>query len=229
METTSLFLKTLNCIAQFAPLTTDTKLAMARHAVQRCYDTGQIIYIEGELAETVFLLESGWIKAVRMTRQGREQAMMFMRPVDIFGDIAAFSGTTYPGTVFALEAVRAWAIPTNVILDIIQKSPDLSLAIIRHLSGRVLQYVNLVEDLSLRSVEARLARTLLSNAEPVNGQMVVVRREWATYDEMAVRLGTVRDVLSRAMRTLEAENLLRVEKNAIILLDSQGLAKRADS
>jgi CRP-like cAMP-binding protein len=54
------------------------------------------------------------------------------------------------------------------------------------------------------------------------------RRAWTTFDEMAVRLGTVRDVLSRALKTLEAENLLKVEKQAIILLDPQGLAERAD-
>jgi len=40
---------------------------------------------------------------------------------------------------------------------------------------------------------------------------VVPRREWTTFDEMAVRLGTVRDVLSRAMKTLEAEGLLSVK------------------
>jgi len=43
-----------------------------------------------------------------------------------------------------------------------------------------------------------------------------------------VRLGTVRDVLSRALKTLEAENLLRVEKQFILLLDPKGLAERAD-
>jgi hypothetical protein len=44
---------------------------------------------------------------------------------------------------------------------------------------------------------------------------------------MAVRLGTVRDVLSRALKTLEAENLLKVEKQSIVILDPEGLAERA--
>jgi hypothetical protein len=59
-----------------------------------------------------------------------------------------------------------------------------------------------------------------------DGQFVVPRRDWTTFDEMAVRLGTVRDVLSRALKTLEAENLLRVEKHAIVILDSKGLEER---
>ena len=60
------------------------------------------------------------------------------------------------------------------------------------------------------------------------GSLIVPRRDWTTFDEMAVRLGTVRDVLSRALKTLEAENLLRVEKQFILLLDPKGLAERAN-
>jgi len=91
-----------------------------------------------------------------------------------------------------------------------------------------LKYIELVEDLSLRSVEARLASTLLRNAELQDGQQVILRREWTTFDEMAVRLGTVRDVLSRAMKTLELEGYLKVDKQKIVILDAKELAKRAD-
>jgi ribosomal protein S25 len=59
--------------------------------------------------------------------------------------------------------------------------------------------------------------------------LTVPRETWTTFDEMAVRLGTVRDVLSRALRTLENEGLLKVERREIILLDVKGLASRGDS
>lgn len=205
------------------PLEVQERLAAA--ATPCHFDAGQVIYVEGEPAESIYILESGWIKATRMTREGREQAMMFLRPVEIFGDIAVFTGTTYPGTAVALEAVEVWVIPAKTILDLIPRHPDLAMAIIRRLSERVLHYIGLVEDLSLRSVESRLASTLLRNAELQEGRLVVPRREWTTFDEMAVRLGTVRDVLSRALKTLEAEGLLKVEKQAIVLLDPQGLEK----
>lgn len=190
------------------------------------YKAGQVIYVEGEPADSMYILESGWIKATRMTHAGREQAMMFLRPVDVFGDIAVLTGTTYPGTVVALDDVKAWAIPSNIILDLIPRHPAFAMAVIRHLGTRVLHYVNLVEDLSLRSVEARLSSSLLQNSVQRDGQFIVPRHEWTTFDEMAVRLGTVRDVLSRALKTLEAEGLLKVEKHAILLLDPKGLAER---
>jgi len=123
--------------------------------------------------------------------------------------------------------VDAWVIPSDRLLAILKRYPDLGLVVIRKLSERVLHYIGLVEDLSLRSVEARLANSLLRNAELQEGQLIVPRRDWTTFDEMAVRLGTVRDVLSRAMKTLEVEGYLKVEKQAIIILDPRGLSERA--
>lgn len=213
-------------IRRFDGLPPEVQERIAASASPRHFAAGQVIYLEGEPAETLYLLERGWIKATRMSREGREQAMLFLESGEIFGDIAMFSGTTYPGTVVALEDVDVWAIPAREFLTLTEQYPALAMAVIRHLSDRVLHYIGLVEDLSLRNVEARLANTLLQHAEARDGQLIVPRRGWTTFDEMAVRLGTVRDVLSRALKTLEAEGLLRVEKQAIVLLDPKGLAER---
>lgn len=218
--------RVLSRLRHFADLPENIQQTIAASAVHRHFDAGQVIYVEGEPAESVYILESGWVKATRMTREGREQAMMFLRPVEVFGDIAVFTGTTYPGTVVALEDVDVWVVPAQTVLDLVSRHPALAMAVIRRLGERVLHYIRLVEDLSLRSVESRLANTLLRYAELRDGQLIVPRREWTTFDEMAVRLGTVRDVLSRALKTLEAENLLRVEKQAIVLLDPKGLEER---
>lgn len=213
-------------IRHFDGLPPEVQERLAASASPRHFDAGQVIYIEGEPAESFYLLERGWVKATRMTRDGREQAMLFLESGEIFGDIAVFSGTTYPGTVMALEDVDVWAIPAREFLALTEQFPALAMAVIHHLSDRVLHYIGLVEDLSLRNVEARLANTLLQHAEAQDGQLIVPRRGWTTFDEMAVRLGTVRDVLSRGLKTLEAEGLLRVEKQAIVLLDPKGLAER---
>lgn len=216
----------LQHLHHFAELPAEIQGMIAGSVRHRHFDAGQVIYVEGEPAESIYILETGWVKATRMTREGREQAMMFLRPVEVFGDIAVLTGTTYPGTVVALEDVEVWVIPATTILDLIPRYPEFAMAVIRHLGERVLHYIRLVEDLSLRSVEARLANTLLRYAELHDGQLAVPRRDWTTFDEMAVRLGTVRDVLSRALKTLEAENLLRVEKHAIVLLDPKRLEER---
>lgn len=201
---------------------------MAEAAMTQHFDAGQIIYLEGEPADFVYILEQGWVKGSRITPEGREQGLLFLHPVEIFGDVAVFTGTAYPCTTTALDSVETWRLPSEFFLSLVKRYPDLALAIIRKLSERVEYYIRLVEDLSLRSVEARLASTLLRNAELRNEQLIVPRREWTTFDEMAVRLGTVRDVLSRAVKTLETEGYIKVEKQTIVILDPNGLSERAN-
>jgi CRP-like cAMP-binding protein len=215
-------------VHHFDNLPPEVQDAMAAAATPRHFAAGQVIYLEGEPARYIYVLERGWVKATRMSRDGREQAMLFLEPVEIFGDIAVFIDMTYPGTATALEAVDAWLIPSATLMMLVPRYPELALAVIRKLSERVLHYIELVEDLSLRTLEARLANTLLQHAEEVDGKLLVPRRAWTTFDEMAVRLGTVRDVLSRTLKTLEADGLLKVEKQEILVLDAKRLAERGN-
>jgi len=83
-------------VRHFDGLPPEIQERIAASAVPRHFEAGQVIYIEGEPAEAFYLLERGWIKATRMSRDGREQAMLFLKSGEIFGDIAVFSGTTYP-------------------------------------------------------------------------------------------------------------------------------------
>lgn len=219
----------LDQIPHLHGLPAEIRAEIAAVAVLRHYEARQVIYLAGEPADSVYLLEAGWVKATRVNRQGREQALLFLRPPEVFGDIATLTGRAYPCTVSALEDVEVWTIPARTISDLISRYPAFAMAVIRRLAERVLHYINLVEDLSLRSVEARLANTLLQHVELHNGQLLVPRRNWTTFDEMAVRLGTVRDVLRRTLRTLEREGLLQVERHAIVILDAKGLAERARS
>ena len=219
---------TLAQIKHLNDLPEEVVKAIVESATPYHFDTGQVIYLEGEPAEYVYILERGWVKATRMTHEGREQGLHFLSPVEMFGDNAVFTRTSYPATTTALEDTDVWVIPSEEMLTLVKRFPDLALAIISILSERIVKYIELVEDLSLRSVDERLASTLLRNAEFTDGEMVVLRRAWTTLDEMAVRLGTVRDVLSRAMKTLELEGYIKVGKQKILIVDAKELAKRAN-
>ena len=91
--------------------------------------------------------------------------------------------------------------------------------VVHDLAGRGMHLIRLVEDLSLRSVEARLARLLLENAD---GDLVL-RRQWATQAAMAARLGTVPDMVNRALRKLAERGLIGVGRQQIQILDKEGL------
>lgn len=221
--------QTLARVQYFVGLPSQVQDELLTAARPRSYDAGQIIYLAGDTASHVFVLEKGWVKASRMTRAGREQGLAFLRPVHVFGHIGLFTDGQYPASTTALERAEVWAIPGATILGLAKQHPDFTLALLREMGNRVRTFISLVEDLGLRSVDARLANNLLRNAELIDGQLVVRRRGWTTFDEMAVRLGTVRDVLSRCLKKLEADDLIRVERDLIVLLDPTGLAERCDS
>ena len=210
----------------FASLSVKIHEALANTMAPRDYSAGQILCTEGDAGSSLFVLETGWVKAVRMTEGGREQAVNVMRDGEVFGAETVFTQAPYPLTVIALESVTAWRIDGAALTALVSRHPPLAVACLEHLGTRARYYIQLVEDLSLRSVPARLASTLLSHAESRDGQFVVPRRAWTTLDEMAARLGTVRDVLSRAISTLEGEGLLRLERDRIILVDPKKLLDR---
>lgn len=223
-------LKTLLArVRHFDRLQPEVQERLAESATLRRFNAGQVVYLEGEPAESIFIIENGWIKATRISHDGREQALLFLRMGEIFGDVAVFSRAPYPGTVTALDDVELWMIPAETLLQLTEQYSDMAMAVIRHLGDRVLYYVDMIDDLSLCSVEARLSRTLLKHAKVIEGRLMVPREMWTTFDEMAMRLGTVRDVLSRSLKTLEAEGLLEVKRREIILLDPKGLAARGEA
>jgi CRP/FNR family transcriptional regulator len=116
-----------------------------------------------------------------------------------------------------------WIVPRDRLLGLMDRYPALSRAITHNLARRVLHLLALVEDLSLRTVEARLARLLLEQAS----EGVLTRQRWTTQEQMAARLGTVLDVVNRALHKLADEGLIRVARHQIVILDREGLRKTA--
>lgn len=216
-------------IPGFGKLPESVLRAIHESAIPKKVEGGQIIYLQGELPSNLYILLKGWVKSSRMTKEGREQGLLFLKPIDLFGLVSVFTNKPYPATVTSLGAAELLVIPQEDFLNLVKKHIELSFGIIDNLCQRNLHFINLIEDLSLRSVESRLAATLFKNAESIDGELVVPREHWTTFDEMAVRLGTVRDVLSRALKTLEGENLIQVTRTRIVILDPEGLLERCDA
>ncbi len=218
--------KVLIAVQHFADLPNEILNALTQRMSPCHFDAGQVIYLEGEPGEKVYILEKGWAKSIRTAIDGREQATIMLKAGELFGDEAVFLDAPYPVTVIALEKIEMWVIQKQALLETIQRYPVLAMIFIRRLSGRVLYYIDLAEDLGLRNVQARVANTLLKHAELVDGNLIVPRQHWTTLDEMAIRLGTVRDVLSRTLNALEGEGILKIGRTKITIIDPKKLLER---
>ncbi len=98
----------------------------------------------------------------------------------------------------------------------------MALAVIEFLANRIAELTDMVAALSLHTVTQRLARVLLEQAE---GD-VIYRRRWATQSEIAAHLGTVPEVLNRALRSLVEEQLIEFSRQQIRILDRPGLVAK---
>lgn len=209
----------MKAVSYFAKLDDAALASVERAAIRRNYDAEQVILIEGEPCAGLYIVESGWLKAVRIGLDGREQVLQTLKPGETFNAISVFTDAPNQATVAALETSAVWMVRREVLLNLLEEHPPLARQVIQELAGKVQSLIRLVEDLSLRSVEARLARLLLEQAEGESVQ----RRRWATQAEMASRLGTVPDVVNRALRKLSDGGLIHVERHQIQILDKEGL------
>lgn len=188
-------------------------------AIQREYATGAIVFLEGERASAIYHLQTGWVKVIKSSLDGREQILRFLGPGETFNELSVFANRHNPATAIALEPVSAWLIPRAAVRQLLATHPQVSLRVIENIADRVIHLTSLVADLSLHSVEARLARLLLAEA----GDDVMQRQRWATQSELAARLGTVPDVLSRALRSMVNAEVIAVNRQEIRILDRQAL------
>lgn len=192
----------------------------------RSYNPGEVIFLEGDRPEAFYLVHRGWVKAVKLSAEGREQILDFMGPGQPINIAPVFAEQPSPATLVAQEACELWVVKQSTLLSLLDRYPLMARLLIRSLAGRLLHTISLIEDLSLRPVTARLAKLLLLQLAD-DQQMVIPRQRWATQAEMAARLGTVPDVVHRALRDLESEGLIQVERRRIIILDRSGLAAKA--
>ena len=201
----------------FKALDADELEHLARALIERTYEKDEVVFLEGEPCQGLYIVREGSVKIYKLSPEGREQILSYIKPVDSFNEVAVFDGGPNPANVSAAEPTTLWVVPRAAIVDLIQKNPQVALVVIQNLGTRLRHLVGLVEDLSLRQVSARLAKLLLETATSDERAL--------TQQEMAARLGTVREMIGRSLKQLEARGLIETERGRIVILDREGLER----
>ncbi|MBI2287800.1 MAG: Crp/Fnr family transcriptional regulator [Chloroflexi bacterium] len=212
MTSSDNFLKSL---PYFAALNSEQIERLKKDIVELSFPRGELLFLEGEPCRGLYVVKSGQIRIFKSSPEGREQVLLIAGPGDSFNDVPVFDGGPNPASGSALKPATVYLIPKEKLLSLLADCPT-GLNIIRQFARRLRQMTALVEDLSFRNVVSRLAKTLLDLAV-VEGGPSPVRR--LTQDEMAAMIGTVRDVVGRALRTLEKKGAIKMEGQRIIITD----------
>jgi len=201
-----------------------TLAQVAALGVARLYERGEaIIWAQDECRCVYFILE-GQVEVYRHASGGREQMLDRLGAGQCFNLVPVCLGLPENlANVRALKKTRVLAVPAADFTRLMETEPRLALTVARFLADRLEHMTRLIETLSLYSVRQRLARFLIDQADIMESGD---EARW-TQTDMANRLGTVRDVLGRALRRLADDGALRFERDRILLADRELLEKAA--
>jgi CRP/FNR family transcriptional regulator len=212
----------------FAGLPDAVLTALAAAAVERNFTRGQVIFLEGEPCAGLHIISAGEVKIFKLSAQGREHILQHLGPNGTFNEVAVLDGDPNPASAAAVTDATVCIITRDEIKRLAQAHPTLAWALIESTARRTRQLVAMVEDLALRSVRARLARLLLTEAQRSLATSEIDRSQMVTQAELAARLGTVREMIGRALRELADEGLIAFDRHRIVIKDRQALAAVAE-
>jgi len=209
-------------VPYFAHLDQTALRAIAQGATSRQYSKGEILFLEGDPCAGLCIVEKGRVKLYKVSREGREQVVKLQSPGEFFNEVAVFDGGPNPVSAMAALESTLWIIDRDTMLDLLTRHPAIAVGIIENLAAHARHLLSLVEDLSLRTVSSRVAKLLVSEA--VGDDQAPPRM---TQQEMAAQLGTVREMVSRVLHSFEEEGLVRFDRHRIVILDREGLERKA--
>ena len=212
-------------IPYFGSLAEPELRTLATGLYERRYQAGEVIFRKGDRSEGLCIVLTGRVRTRITSLQGREQVLKVFGPGRTFADIAVFDDEPQPAEAVALSECTIAIVAQADLFGLLRRHPDAAIAVIRLFASRLRAYKQMVEDLSLRSVVSRVARLLVDR---VRGSMTLIEQPASpnldyTQDEIAGMVGSVREVVQRALKTLEHVGLIQVMRARIQVIDVEAL------
>jgi CRP/FNR family transcriptional regulator, anaerobic regulatory protein len=204
-------------------LSSATRVLLAERGIERSYDVGSVIWRAGDVAHGIYIVLEGRVRAVR-EHDGREVVVHRSGPGATLGEIPLFDGRGYPATLRAETRARLLFVDRRLLEHVLERDAAVAWRLLETLGGRVRELARRLESVAAGSVGSRLATYLLSRAGGGDGVFTL----GMTQEALSSELGTVREVVARALGELVAEGVLaRVGRARYRVLDRKALERRA--
>lgn len=190
----------------------------------RRYPAGSTIFLEGEPCAGMHVLFSGRVHMCKPGPGGQEQIVGVIEPVIMFNEVAVLDGGPNPVTAIAAKDSVTWTVGYETFQQLIARYPILGLSLLRVLAARNRALILRCEDLSYRSVQARLAKLLMQLSQ--GGAAPIPRREYSIR-QLSALIGTVPELVSRSLAALQGAGLIACSRREITICDREALARAA--
>ena len=219
----------LSKLSFFSGLENDVLSDIAPHIGERSFSPSQMVILEGEPCRAVYFVAQGVVRIHRLSPEGREHVLAYIGPGESFNLVPALDGGPTLASVDAATDTVLYTIPCELFQRILRDHHEVALAVMGRLAAEVRRLSDMVEDLALHTVRTRLARFLLAQVSAELGEVADGRqppKRW-TQEEIAAHIGTVRDVVGRALRSFAEDGLIRRERGRLVVVDRAGLEHEA--
>jgi CRP/FNR family transcriptional regulator, dissimilatory nitrate respiration regulator len=191
---------------------------LVRQSHVKAFDTGKTVYLEGDVAEGIFVITSGYFKTFSSSPDGsRELTLSVEGSRQILGLVAAFlEPCVHAESCVALEMGVLLCIPNNVFNWALERSPNLAKASLRFLANRHSKLIRRAEQLFFSELNQRLGAYLLEHASS-EGFLL------PTNSELASQLGTVPELVSRKLGEFYRQGFIKLEKRRVWLEKTEAL------
>jgi CRP/FNR family transcriptional regulator len=210
----------LRQIPLFAPLSAEELTHVAAMTVERHYERGDIILLEGDMGGALHYVCSGLVKVFKTSAGGKEQVLRLIAAGHTFNDVPALDGGPNPASAAAMEPSVVYVVRCADLQQLIITRPEVAQAVVQILASALRHLVTLVEDLSLRRVAARMAKILLEQETSFQKEQHIYH---LTQQEMAGLAGTAREVVGRALKELEAAGAIEMRQGRAVVLSRERL------
>jgi CRP/FNR family transcriptional regulator len=201
-------------------LDSDVLVGLAENTRLLSFEGEESIIHEGQPGPGLFIIDSGSVKIYKGSPTGREMIINVLEDGDSFNEVPVFDQGENPANVEALMDTKVWLIDAKALRALISDHPGAAQQIIYNLSQNLRLMVGKVAELSFYNVTTRLARLLNDLPEEQLAGSVEGR---LTQDDLAARIGTVREVAARSLKELERVGAIKIQRGKITILDRDKL------
>ncbi len=188
-----------------------------------------LLFSDGQEAKGFYVILSGKVKLYKVSSEGKEQILHVVSAPDAFAEAALFHEGNYPASAEAMTDCQLFFFPKREFVELIEKNPRLSINMIVSLSHYLRRFASLIEELSLKEISSRVAKYLvdLSLRSEREGRSPATVELDLSKTQLASKLGTISETLSRTLSKMKAKGIVDVQKNRIHILDRRALEEIA--
>lgn len=199
--------------------------AIASFVIPKHLDKGEYLFHEGDRSEGFYIVQKGAVNVHRVSAVGKEQVIHLFCPIESFAEGTLATETGYPANARATEPTTVLLIPKNDFIDLLRKRPELALRMLGSMSQHLRVIIGLLDDLTLKDMETRLANWLLKRCpRPITDRAVEIELG-RTKRVLAAEMGTTSETLSRTLAKFRGQKFLQVAGNTIRLTKPRELQK----